>query len=81
MKRYEVQITQVKPQETVTGQTVSEDFSMEGPKDTNQMFTQEFSKGLYKKLGINENAWRTYKDTITSIETSGSVNNVLVVIV
>ena len=76
MKRYKVQITQVKPQETVTGQSVSEDFYAEGPKGfQSSVHPSASAKGLYKKLGINENVWRTYKDTIASIETSGSVNN------
>ena len=76
MKRYKVQITQVKPQETVSGQPVSEDFYAEGPKGyQSSVHPSASAKGLYKKLGINENVWRTYKDTIASIETSGSVNN------
>ena len=68
--------TQVQPQNNITGQPVSEDFYAEGPKGyQSNVHPSASAKGLYKKLGVNENVWRTYKDTIASIETSGSVNN------
>ena len=68
--------TQVQPQNNITGQPVSEDFYAEGPKGfQSSVHPSASAKGLYKKLGINENVWRTYKDTIASIETSSHVNS------
>lgn len=69
--------TQVQPTQTVTGQQPPQSqqqsqvqaSSPEGYES--KLMPSSSAKSMYKNLGINENVWRTYKDTIASIETQG----------
>ena len=59
-------------QQKVPGSRMSDDFSAPSPKGyESKLKPSGDSKSMYKKLGINENVWKTYKDTIASIEVQG----------